>query len=157
MMLYEKLFSEYNQVSSQILMTKNNLDHEENRSNIVNTFERLLSLGVIPIVNENDTVSTFEMQFGDNDTLSALVTRVVQGDLLILLFDIDGLYTDDPHENPDASLIETVEEIDDSILSMGKSSPGSPVGTGGMSTKLSAGTDAAAGAGARAQCRRAVG
>ena len=147
MMLYEKLFSEYNQVSSQILMTKNNLDHEENRSNIVNTFERLLSLGVIPIVNENDTVSTFEMQFGDNDTLSALVTRVVQGDLLILLSDIDGLYTDDPHENPDASLIETVEEIDDSILSMGKSSPGSPVGTGGMSTKLSA-AKIATGAGA---------
>ena len=93
---------------------------------------------MIPIVNENDTVSTYEMQFGDNDTLSAIVASLVGADLLILLSDIDGLYTDDPHKNPDAQIIRDVYEIDETILSMAKGSTGSDVGTGGMATKLAA-------------------
>lgn len=136
MMTYQKIFSEYNQVAGQVLMTKNTMINPVSRDNTRNTFDRLFDLGVIPIVNENDTVSTYEMQFGDNDTLSALVTSLVEGDLLILLSDIDGLYTDDPHSNPDAELIREVEEIDQSIFQMGKESTGSKVGTGGMTTKL---------------------
>ena len=95
-------------------------------------------MGVIPIVNENDTVSTYEMQFGDNDTLSAIVASLVGADLLILLSDIDGLFTDDPHTNPDAKLIEVVEKMDTDILGMAKSTVGSDMGTGGMATKLTA-------------------
>ncbi len=93
MMIYQKLFAEYNQGSAQILITKETMLNDERRYNAKNTFEELLKLGVIPIVNENDTVSTEEIEFGDNDTLSAVVTAVVEGDLLILLTDIDGLYT----------------------------------------------------------------
>lgn len=93
---------------------------------------------VIPIVNENDTVSTYEMQFGDNDTLSAIVSSLVGADLLILLSDIDGLFTDDPHKNPDAKLIKVVDKIDTKLLGMAKGSTGSDVGTGGMATKLTA-------------------
>lgn len=138
MMSYEKLFSEYNQVMAQVLMTKNTMVNPISRENAKNTFEKLFHLGVIPIVNENDTVSTYEMQFGDNDTLSAIVTSLVDADLLILLSDIDGLYTDDPHANPDAELIEVVEQMDDSLFAMAKGSTGSDVGTGGMATKLNA-------------------
>lgn len=93
---------------------------------------------MVPIVNENDTVSTYEMQFGDNDTLSAIVTSITKADLLILLSDIDGLYSDDPHDNPDAKLIREVDTLDRKILGMAKSSTGSDVGTGGMATKLTA-------------------
>ena len=125
MMIYQKLFAEYNQVAGQVLMTKN-------------TFDELFRLGAIPIVNENDTVSTYEMQFGDNDTLSAIVASLIGADLLILLSDIDGLFTDDPHKNPDAKLIEVVEKMDSDILGMAKSTTGSDVGTGGMATKLTA-------------------
>lgn len=138
MMSYEKLFSEYNQVMAQVLMTKNTMVDPIARENAKNTFEELFHLGVIPIVNENDTVSTYEMQFGDNDTLSAIVASLVGADLLILLSDIDGLYTDDPHKNPDAKLLEVVEQMDESILAMAKDSTGSDVGTGGMATKLNA-------------------
>lgn len=138
MMSYEKLFSEYNQVMAQVLMTKNTMVNPISRENAKNTFEELFHLGVIPIVNENDTVSTYEMQFGDNDTLSAIVTSLVGADLLILLSDIDGLYTDDPHKNPDARLIDIVEKMDESLLAMAKDSTGSDVGTGGMATKLNA-------------------
>ncbi len=138
MMSYEKLFSEYNQVMAQVLMTKNTMVNPVSRENAKNTFEELFHLGVIPIVNENDTVSTYEMQFGDNDTLSAIVTSLVGADLLILLSDIDGLYTDDPHKNPDARLIDIVEKMDDALLDMAKDSTGSDVGTGGMATKLNA-------------------
>ena len=138
MLSYEKLFSEYNQVMAQVLMTKNTMVHPVARENAKNTFEELFHLGVIPIVNENDTVSTYEMQFGDNDTLSAIVTSLVGADLLILLSDIDGLYTDDPHTNPEAKLIEVVEQLDDSLFAMAKDSTGSNVGTGGMATKLNA-------------------
>ena len=109
---------------------------EENKSNAENTFLELLSLGVIPIVNENDTVSTYEIQFGDNDRLSALVTALTGADLLILLSDIDGLYTDDPNVNKDAKFVEVVEKLDDDYMDMGKETSSSQVGTGGMSAKL---------------------
>lgn len=142
MMMYQKLFAEYNQVAAQILMTKNTVLNNLSRINAHNTFIKLLDFGAIPIVNENDTVSTYEltyeMQFGDNDTLSAIVTAMVDADLLILLSDIDGLFTDDPNLNPDVRFIETVEKIDERLLNMGKKSSGSDVGTGGMETKLTA-------------------
>ena len=135
MMIYQKLFMEYNQTASQILMTKNTLVNEVNRGNARNTFETLLEMGAIPIVNENDTVSTYEIQFGDNDTLSAVVSALVQADLLILLSDIDGLFTDDPNRNPEARFIEYVDRVDERFEKMAKGSS-SDVGTGGMSTKL---------------------
>ena len=142
MMIYQKLFSEYNQLSAQILMTKNTMVNNVNRKNAQNTFNELLSLGVIPIVNENDSISTYELQnlekFGDNDTLSAMVAALVRADLLILLSDIDGLFTDDPNTNPDAKFIDVVENLDDNLLNMGKGTSGSKVGTGGMATKLTA-------------------
>ena len=138
MMIYQKLFSEYNQVASQILMTKNTFLDDLNRINAKNTFHELLRMGAIPIVNENDTISTYEIEFGDNDTLSAVVAALVEADLLILLSDIDGLFTDDPHQNPDARFIDVVEELDEKLLAMGKGTTGSGVGTGGMATKLSA-------------------
>ena len=142
MMVYQKLFSEYNRVAGQILMTKNLISNPESRKNVQNAFEELFRLDVVQIVNENDTVSTYEMQylmqFGDNDTLSAIVASLVNADLLILLSDMDGLYTDDPHKNPNAKLIREVHSLDDEILRMAKDSTGSNVGTGGMATKLTA-------------------
>jgi glutamate 5-kinase len=137
MMTYQKLFAEYNHVAAQVLMTKNTIAEPLNRFNAKNTFSELLKLGAIPIVNENDTVSTFEIEFGDNDTLSAIVAALIDADLLILLSDIDGLYTDDPNKNPDAEFISVVDHLDDSIMGMGKGTS-SNVGTGGMGTKLSA-------------------
>ncbi|MDD3746453.1 MAG: glutamate 5-kinase [Anaerostipes sp.] len=137
MMIYQKLFAEYNQASAQILITKETMLNDERRFNAKNTFDQLLDLDVIPIVNENDTVSTEEIEFGDNDTLSAVVTAVVKADLLILLTDIDGLYTDDPHKNPEAKLISEIAEIDDTIENMAKGAV-SKVGTGGMATKIAA-------------------
>ena len=138
MMTYQKLFGEYNQNSGQILMTKNTIINPVSRKNAANTFEELFGLDVVPIVNENDTVSTYEMQFGDNYTLSAIVASLTKADLLILLSDIDGLYSDDPHKNPDAELIKEVTDIDDKVFGMAKDSTGSNVGTGGMATKLMA-------------------
>ena len=138
MMMYQKIFGEYNQVSAQILMTKNTFVNNLSRMNAHNTIMKLLEYGVIPIVNENDTVSTYEMQFGDNDTLLAIVAALVEADLLILLSDINGLYTDDPNKNADAKFIDTVEVLDDKYLNMGKATSGSDVGTGGMATKLTA-------------------
>lgn len=138
MMVYQKLFAEYNQTAGQVLMTKNTMVNPVSRENAKNTFDELFHLRVIPVVNENDTVSTYEMQFGDNDTLSALVASIVGADLLILLSDIDGLYTDDPHNNPDAKLLDVVDSIDEQIYEMAKDSTGSNVGTGGMATKLAA-------------------
>lgn len=138
MMTYQKFFSEYNQVVGQVLMTKNTMVNPVSRENAQNTFEELFRLGIIPIVNENDTVSTYEMQFGDNDTLSAIVASLTGADLLILLSDIDGLFTDDPRKNPAAELVKVVEKIDSGIYDMAKGSTGSDVGTGGMSTKLTA-------------------
>ncbi len=142
MMVYQKLFSEYNHICSQILITKNTMLDNLNRFNAKNCFNELLTQGVIPIVNENDTIATYEIDnmsvFGDNDHLSAVVAAMIGADLLILLSDIDGLYTDDPHTNPDAKFIDLVEKLDDRLMHMGKSSTGSKAGTGGMSTKLSA-------------------
>ena len=138
MMIYQKLFSEYNQLAAQILMTKRTVMDNLSRFNALNTFQELLKLGAIPIVNENDTVSTYEMQFGDNDTLSAIVAALIDADLLLLLSDIDGLFTDDPNSNPDAKLIHVVEKLDDHLLEMGKSTSTSDVGTGGMVSKLTA-------------------
>lgn len=137
MTVYQKLFAEYNQVPAQILMTNYTMINDISRMNARNTFEELLGMGVIPVVNENDTVSTDEIEFGDNDTLSALVTALIEADLLILLSDIDGLYTDDPKKNINASFIDYVEEITDELCEMGKGSS-SLVGTGGMATKISA-------------------
>lgn len=138
MMTYQKMFSEYNQVAGQVLMTKNTMINNVSRKNAQNTFEELFNFGIIPIVNENDTVSTYEMQFGDNDSLSAIVASLVGADLLILLSDIDGLYTDDPRENPNAKLVPFVDRLDDHFYSMARESTGSDVGTGGMATKLTA-------------------
>ena len=140
MMIYQKLFSEYNQSCAQILMTKSTVQNNLSRLNAYHTFEELLKLGVVPIVNENDTVSTYEMKFGDNDRLSAIVTALVGADLLILLSDIDGLFTDDPHTNPDAAFIDEVHELDEELLQMGKDTSSSKVGTGGMADRSPAGS-----------------
>ena len=137
MMIYQKLFHEYGHMAAQILLTKDTVVEEPARSNTINTFEQLLAMNVIPIVNENDTISTYEIQFGDNDSLSATVASLVDADLLILMSDIDGLYTDDPHSNEWASFIPLVSQIDEKILSLGGSTT-SDVGTGGMATKLHA-------------------
>lgn len=138
MMIYQKIFAEYNQVAAQILMTKNTIVDNLNRYNARNTFAELFKLGVIPIVNENDTIATYEIEIGDNDTLSAIVASLVEADALLLLSDIDGLYTDDPRTNPDVKYIEVVEELTEELMNMGKASTGSSVGTGGMTTKLQA-------------------
>lgn len=143
MMTYQKIFAEYNQIVAQILMTKNTIVDDQNRMNAHNTFSELLQMGIIPIVNENDTIATYEIRvgendtlIGDNDTLSAVVAALVGADLLILLSDIDGLYTDDPRKNPEARFIGLVERLDERYMKMGKGSTGSNVGTGGMNTKM---------------------
>lgn len=137
MYLYDKFFSEYGHTVSQVLLTGDAVEHEERRQNIHNTFHRLLELGVIPIANENDTVAVDEIRFGDNDNLSAIVARLVDADALVLVSDIDGLYTGNPRENPDARLIPVVEEITDDLMEIAGGS-GSNRGTGGMATKLAA-------------------
>ena len=136
MMVYQKIFSEYNQTAAQVLMTKNTIVDNTSRENARNTFDQLLKLGTVPVVNENDTVSTYEIKFGDNDRLSAIVSALIGADLLVLLSDIDGLYSDDPKMNPDAEFISQVDELSDALMSMGKSTSGSDVGTGGMAAKL---------------------
>lgn len=136
--IYQKIFAEYNQRIGQVLLTKNNMTDDENRTNAQNTFMSLFDMGIIPIINENDTVSTYEMQFGDNDTLSAIVASIVGADGLILLSDIDGLYTSNPRVNSDAKLIPIVEDLTDDVMAMGSGAAGSSVGTGGMATKLKA-------------------
>lgn len=138
MMTYQKIFSEYNHVAAQILMTKNTIVDPLNRFNAHNTFSELLNLGAVPVVNENDTVATYEIKFGDNDTLSAIVAALIDADLLILLSDINGLYTDDPNQNENARFISVVEELTEELMDMGKDTTGSSVGTGGMNTKLQA-------------------
>lgn len=140
--IYDKLFSEYNQVVAQILLTSDIIDDKGiRRQNVINTFDRLLKMDAIPIVNENDTVSTDEIDlggtFGDNDNLSAIVATLIGADLLIMLTDIDGLYTENPRMNPDAELIPCVECIDDDIKCIA-GGVGSSRGTGGMVTKIKA-------------------
>ena len=140
MFLYDKLFGEYNQTVAQILLTADVVDSEITRNNVINTFTRLLELGIIPIVNENDTVATAELEgrrIGDNDTLSAIVAKLIGAETLVLMTDIDGLYTANPAEVPNATLIPVVPEITPQIVKLaGK--PGSRLGTGGMVTKISA-------------------
>ena len=137
MYVYDKLFSEYHHVVAQILLTGEDLRDEKRHANFINTANRLFELGAIPVVNENDTVATEEVAVGDNDTLGALVATGINADLLILLSDIDGLYTADPRKDPNARMIPRVEELTEEILAFG-GGKGSALGTGGMATKLSA-------------------
>lgn len=137
MYMYDMQFNKYNHVVSQVLLTRYTVEDEKSHTNATNTLNRLLELGVIPIINENDTVSTDEIEFGDNDTLSAIVAGLVQAEKLIILSDIDGLYTANPQKDPNAKLIPLVEEINDYIRSIAGGA-GSALGTGGMTTKIHA-------------------
>ena len=137
MYTYDKLFGEYNHIVGQILLTGSDFSHADRKENFENTILRLIELGVIPVVNENDTIATDEISVGDNDTLAAMVACSVDADLLILLSDIDGLYTKDPHKCHDAELIPVVEEITPEIIELADGK-GSSLGTGGMVTKLHA-------------------
>ena len=138
MYIYDKMFSQYSRKVAQLLITKRDLDDEQLRSNALNTLQVLLKYKTIPIINENDTVATDEItSIGDNDTLAAIVTCCIHADLLVLLSDIDGLYTANPHTHPDAKLIPVVERITPEVLALADGA-GSALGTGGMSTKLRA-------------------
>lgn len=140
MFIYDKLFGEYNRSVAQVLLTRDILDNERTKQNVINTLKTLMDMDIIPVVNENDTVAIDELvgaNFGDNDTLSAIVARVADADLLILLTDIDGLYDADPHQHPDARPIPLVTAIDDDLLALAGGA-GSKRGTGGMRTKLNA-------------------
>ena len=137
MYVYDKLFGEYNHTVGQVLLTASNLRDAVQHENFINTMDTLLELGVIPIINENDSVATHELRIGDNDTLSAFVAENVGADLLILLTDIDGLYTADPRRDPDAKLIPEVRALTAEIEALAGES-GTKVGTGGMVTKLKA-------------------
>ena len=137
MYTYDRLFLQYNHTVAQILLTGEDVDHSERRENFENTMERLLELGSLPIINENDTVATAEIKVGDNDTLGAIVARCVKADLLVLLSDIEGLYTADPRKNPSAKLIPVVEEVTPEIEALA-GGVGSGLATGGMATKLRA-------------------
>ena len=138
MYVYDRLFSEYNHTVSQILLTGDDFNHEDRYTNLINTMNRLLELGALPIINENDSVATNEIKVGDNDTLSAYVAKSINADLLVLLSDIDGLYTADPKKDKTAKLISVVDDINDDINSLA-GGEGSLLGTGGMKTKLHAG------------------
>ena len=137
MYTYDKLFSEYNHTVAQLLMTNTDLENDERHQNFSNTLNRLLELGAIPIINENDTVATEEIVIGDNDTLAAIVAKSVCADMLVLFSDIDGLYTADPRKEKDAKIISNVNQIDDKIMALA-GDKGSEFGTGGMITKLNA-------------------
>ena len=137
MYTYDKLFSEYNHTVAQLLMTGADLKNEQRHQNFSNTLNRLLELGAIPIINENDTVATEEIIIGDNDTLAAIVAESIGADILVLFSDIDGLYTADPHKCDDAKLITYVDKIDDNIIALA-GGKGTEFGTGGMITKLEA-------------------
>ena len=137
MYIYDKLFSEYHHTVAQLLITNDNMVNPTRHLNFTNTLNRLLELGALPIINENDTVATEEIIIGDNDTLAAKVAETVNADLLILLSDIDGLYTADPHKDPEAVLLHKVTKIDDYIRNLAGVSS-TKQGTGGMVTKLHA-------------------
>ena len=137
MYTYDKLFSEYNHTVAQILITGRDVEHEDRRQNFHNTMFRLLEMDVLPVINENDTVATEEIAIGDNDTLAAIVAREINADLLVLLSDIDGLYTADPRRDPEAKFIARVEELTPEIMALGGGN-GTSLGTGGMVTKLRA-------------------
>ena len=137
MYTYDKLFTQYNHTVPQILLTGQDVEDPERRQNFENTMERLLELGALPIINENDTVATAEIKVGDNDTLGAIVACAVRADLLVLLSDIEGLYTADPRKDPGATLIPVVEAVTPEIESLA-GGVGSGLATGGMATKLRA-------------------
>lgn len=137
MYTYDRLFGQYNHTVAQMLLTWADFEHKNRRLNLHNTLERLLELGAIPIINENDPISCEEYSLGDNDTLAALVAECIRADLVILLSDIDGLYTADPHTHTDARLIPVVEDITPEIDRLAGGA-GSALGTGGMATKISA-------------------
>lgn len=137
MYTYDKLFGEYNHTVAQILLTGEDIENKNRCENFRNTIFRLLALDALPVINENDTVATDEIVIGDNDTLAAIVAANVEADLLVLLSDIDGLYTSDPHKHPDAELLPVVKELTPEILSLGEGK-GTELGTGGMKTKLHA-------------------
>lgn len=137
MYTYDRMFAEYNHIAAQILLTRADFDHDDRRMNLENTLFRLLELDAIPVINENDTIATDEFSVGDNDTLAAIVARCIKSDLLVLLSDIDGLYTEDPHKNKSARFISRVEAITPEIEALAGGS-GSTLGTGGMATKLHA-------------------
>lgn len=137
MYVYDKLFSEYHHTVAQLLITADNLSNETRHANFTNTLNRLLELGAVPVINENDTVATDEIVIGDNDTLAAMVAESVKANLLVLLSDIDGLYTADPHADPTAMLLPVVHRVDDGIRALAGVSS-TDQGTGGMVTKLRA-------------------
>ena len=137
MYIYDKLFSEYHHTVAQLLITGEDIQSAKRHQNFSNTLNRLLQLGALPIINENDTVATDEIVIGDNDTLAAIVAKSIHAELLILLSDIDGLYTADPHTHPDAVLLHKVTKVDDAIKELAGVS-NSTQGTGGMVTKLAA-------------------
>ena len=137
MYTYDKLFAQYNHTVAQILLTGEDIDHEDRRQNFENTIYRLLELGALPVINENDTIATAEIKVGDNDTLGGIVACTVKADLLVLLSDIEGLYTADPRKDPSATLIPVVEKVTAEVEALG-GGVGSGLGTGGMATKLRA-------------------
>lgn len=137
MYLYDKLFEEYHHPVAQLLLTRDVIENSIRKQNVINTLKRLLDMDVIPVINENDTVSVDEIVFGDNDTLSAIVAVLSDADLLVLMSDIDGLFDSDPHKNPDAKLIPIIDEIDERIHNLAGSA-GTSRGTGGMVTKINA-------------------
>ena len=137
MYIYDKLFGEYHHTVAQLLITGEDFAHEKRHRNFENTLQRLLEMGALPVINENDTVATDEIVIGDNDTLAAIVAQSVRADLLVLLSDIDGLYTADPHKSKDAKIIPLVREMTEAVLALGGGSASSQ-GTGGMGTKLQA-------------------
>ncbi len=137
MFMYDKFFGEYNQIISQLLITKDDMEDRKKRTNLINTFNKLFNYGIIPIVNENDSISTDEIEFGDNDTLSAYTASIINADMLVIMTDIDGLYDTNPKENPNAKLIPVIENFSDGLYASAGGA-GSNRGTGGMITKLRA-------------------
>ena len=137
MYIYDKLFSEYHHTVAQILLTGSDVEDPQRHQNFQNTLFRLLEMGALPVVNENDTVATAEIAVGDNDSLAAIVAVNIHADLLVLMSDIEGLYTADPHKDPDAALIHRVESLTPEIFALAGGA-GSGFGTGGMVTKLKA-------------------
>lgn len=137
MYAYDRMFSGYSHTIAQILITKDDFSHEDRHQNFINTLEKLLEFNVLPIINENDTIATSEIKVGDNDTLSSYVAKSVHADILIIMSDIDGLYTANPSTHKDATLISEVTSLTDDIIALGEGA-GSELGTGGMKTKLDA-------------------
>jgi len=135
MFMYDKMFGEFGHATGQFLITKRDVEHEECHNNLINAFEKTFEYGAIPIINENDAVAVEEIVYGDNDSLSAIVAKLVKADALLILTDIDGLYDDNPNENEDARIIPVVEEITEGLFEIA-GGKGSKFGTGGMITKL---------------------